>query len=140
MGGAVKAVANPINNVTQALIKPIVDATMIIPRTAQAIGTGQKGAGLAGLRPFVRSLTNPGEDKMIGSGSNFKTGVNDNSVGGVFGNPEPLNIAAPIDAAAVAEQDKKDKARAKRQAEIDILTDRPGRGGTILTDQYQYKV
>lgn len=53
--------------------------------------------------------------------------------------PEDLNIAAE-DPNAISEKDAAARARAKRQAQIDILTDRPGRGGTILTDQYQYKV
>ena len=60
--------------------------------------------------------------------------------GGMAGDqPAPLNIAAE-DPAQVADEAVKKKSRAKRQAEIDILTDRPGRGGTILTDQYTYNV
>jgi len=35
---------------------------------------------------------------------------------------------------------KVERQRVRRQETINILTDRPGRGGTILTDQYQYKV
>lgn len=53
--------------------------------------------------------------------------------------PPPATIAAEDPAVVAAESEKK-KARAKRQAEIDILTDKPGRGGTVLTDQYKYNV
>lgn len=59
---------------------------------------------------------------------------------GVKGPEHPLNIADPIDPAVEAEKTKKERQRVKRQAEIDILTDRPGRGGTILTDQFTYNV
>jgi hypothetical protein len=52
----------------------------------------------------------------------------------------PVNIADPVDPAKVAEDQAKERQRVKRQAEIDILTDRPGRGGTILTDKYTYNV
>lgn len=56
-------------------------------------------------------------------------------------NDEPLpSIADPVDPNKVAEDGKREKARARRQAEIDLLTNKPGRGGTILTDQYTYKV
>lgn len=57
---------------------------------------------------------------------------------GLVGQP-PATIVADDPATIAAEAEKK-KARAKRQAEIDILTDRPGRGGTVLTDQYTYNV
>lgn len=61
-------------------------------------------------------------------------------LGGVMGKPDqPANIASE-DPAVVAAEAEKEKARAKRQAQIDILTDRPGRGGTVLTDQYTYNV
>lgn len=53
--------------------------------------------------------------------------------------PTAPNIAAE-DPAARASADAKARARAKRQAEVDILTGTPGRGGTILTDNYDYKV
>lgn len=58
---------------------------------------------------------------------------------GLVSNEELPNIAVE-DPAAKADADKKNRARVKRQAEIDILTDRPGRGGTILTDKYTYNV
>ena len=32
------------------------------------------------------------------------------------------------------------RATAARQVQIDTLTNKPGRGGTILTDSYQYRV
>ena len=56
-------------------------------------------------------------------------------------NNQPLpNIADPINPAAEAAKADAERKRVKRQAEIDLLTDKPGRGGTILTDQYSYKV
>jgi hypothetical protein len=58
---------------------------------------------------------------------------------GLASDPPPLSIVAD-DPAAVADDAEKKKARAKRQAEIDIMTGQPGRGGTILTDQYTYQV
>jgi hypothetical protein len=126
MSGAAKAVSN----VGQAVAKPVVDATLSIPRTAIAVAKGEKGAALAGIKPFVRGFTKPGEDKLFGPESNIATGITEPIIGG----------PAPIDVEAVAADNKKAAARAKRQAQIDILTDRPGRGGAILTDQYQYKV
>lgn len=51
----------------------------------------------------------------------------------------PLSIVGDDPAQVAADAEKK-RQRAKRQAEIDILTDRPGRGGTILTDQFTYNV
>lgn len=53
---------------------------------------------------------------------------------------EPMPNIAEEDPSAVAENAKKERARVKRQTEIDILTDRPGRGGTILTDDYSYRL
>jgi hypothetical protein len=59
--------------------------------------------------------------------------------GAGLGKKELPNIAVE-DPAAKAEADKRERERIRRQAEIDILTDRPGRGGTILTDRYTYNV
>lgn len=55
-------------------------------------------------------------------------------------NNEPLPNIAIEDPILKAEEEKKQKARVKRQTQIDILTDKPGRGGTILTDNYTYNV
>lgn len=54
-------------------------------------------------------------------------------------NSDLPNIAVD-DPAAKAQADAQARARTKRQTEIDILKGQPGRGGTVLTDNYQYNV
>lgn len=54
--------------------------------------------------------------------------------------PNIADSIETIDPAVEAEAARKERVRTKRQAEIDILTDKPGRGGTILTDNYKYNV
>lgn len=63
-----------------------------------------------------------------------------NIKGAVSGDPAAPQTIVAEDPATVAAEAEKKKARAKRQAEIDILTNKPGRGGTVLTDQYTYNV
>lgn len=103
-------------------------------------GAGRASGGSASK--FVRGTV----------GNAYKTdsasaGLVKNAITGKEDIPPPEQ-PIPEDPAAVADRNKKEKLRAKRQAEIDILTDRPGRAGrssstgseTILTDQYTYKV
>jgi len=54
--------------------------------------------------------------------------------------PEEIKPIQADDPAAVAAAAEKEKARKARQFQIDTMTGQPGRGGTILTDNYQYKV
>lgn len=57
----------------------------------------------------------------------------------IFGaKPTAPNITVQ-DPNAVASQQAAARAAAARQAQIDQKTSTPGRGGTILTDNYQYK-
>jgi hypothetical protein len=116
---AVKSVAQTGYDISVAPVRGAID-------TVQSLGRGE-GLGKA-LGKGVKANVAPYVD--LGKGI----------VGGAMGEPETPNIADPIDPAKVDAENKKERARVKRQAEIDILTDRPGRGGTILTDNYQYKV
>lgn len=53
---------------------------------------------------------------------------------------KPLpDITAP-DPNAVMSQQQAARHAAARQMQIDTMTSKPGRGGTILTDNFQYKV
>lgn len=90
--------------------------------SAASLGALSKGKLGGAVKPYVQRA---GEIKAQVTGQDQQA---------------PVNIAAPVDVAAEQDRANKERARAKRQAEIDILTDRPGRGGTILTDQYTYKV
>lgn len=61
-------------------------------------------------------------------------------LGGIKGPAEPLPNVAVEDPNARAEADKKERARARRQQEVDILTGQPGRGGTVANSSYGYRV
>jgi hypothetical protein len=92
---------------------------------------------------LVAHGTNPirdlGDSAKIVMGGTKRSVVDPFMQGAGLASEPPPNIAAE-DPAAVAERDRKDRARVKRQTEVDLLTGQPGRGGTILTDQYQYNV
>lgn len=93
---------------------------------AGAVGAGEGGKGVirAGAAPLIdRAKGIMGDVKDMVSGPQAA----------------PLSIVAEDPAAVAADAEKK-KAQAKRKAEIDIMTGQPGRGGTILTDQYTYNV
>jgi hypothetical protein len=122
MSGAVK----PVANVAKAVYKPMVDIAAIIPRTVAGVASGKKGGALAGVKPLIRDFTSVGEDPI--------------SLMGEEKGPDIPDITAPPDLALEADKAKKEKVRVKRQAQIDILTDKPGRGGPILTDDFTYKV
>jgi hypothetical protein len=94
-------------------------------------------------------LVTDGKNPLRSVGESVKTSVGaakkiiQPGMEGLAGNPQaaaPVNIADPVDPAKLAKEQEKERQRVKRQAEIDILTDRPGRGGTILTDKYTYNV
>lgn len=127
MSGVVENVIKPAAKVAAVMYNPAVSAgTMAV--------SAVKGEGTA------RTLGAPAS-AVVGGSKNIMKGTMP-ALGdlGVVDIPRVPNIAAPEDPAVAEEAAKKEKARAKRQAEIDILTDRPGRGGTILTDQYTYNV
>lgn len=130
MGGAVKQVASTAKDVSKAT--GLVGTAAMAPLAAKALIIDKKSVGAsigAGLKPRVEGIKN-----LVGSGGEALGET------GILPTPKVADPGTPVDPAAQAEADKKEKSRAKRQAEIDILTDRPGRGGTILTDQYSYKV
>jgi hypothetical protein len=85
-------------------------------------------------------LRSVGRQVGTAAGTIMESGLNPLAEGAGLVSDQALPNIAADDPAATAEAAKKEKARTKRQAEIDLLTDRPGRGGTILTDQYVYKV
>lgn len=95
-----------------------------------AKGIAQKGLG-KGIGEGTRAAYGPGVSQIAAQGSG--------AVGGILGEKEVPSVVAD-DPAERARKDREERARVRRQAEIDILTDRPGRGGTILTDSYKYKV
>lgn len=118
-------------NTVKSLAQTGYDFTVKAPvNTVESMYNTAKDGGSLGsiLGAGVRQATKPG------------IALAKDVLGGVMGKPDqPANIAAD-DPAAIEDAAKKEKARAKRQAQIDILTDRPGRGGTVLTDQYTYNV
>lgn len=93
---------------------------------AKAVGEGK------GVSGFISGTAGSNFKDTKGQVGSFMSMINP-------GEPPPATIVAE-DPAVVADKANKEKARAKRQAEIDILTNTPGRGGTILTDQYTYNV
>jgi hypothetical protein len=96
--------------------------TVVSPMTLPiqtAIGVA-KGKGIG--RSFMES--------DFGEAANFVVG----------GKKEELPNIAVQDPSVIEEANKKERERVRRQAQIDIMTDKPGRGGTILTDKYTYNV
>jgi hypothetical protein len=141
MGGAVKSVAAaaaPIKDIVATpFLSPVANPLQALQTVKGGLAAGKKlvnGGSLGGSAAAgVKTTFAPGVKAAAGVAGDFAGGV-------IGGEQEVADPGTPIDPNAVAEANKKEKARARRQAEIDILTDRPGRGGTILTDQYQYKV
>lgn len=115
----------------------------IIDRNADALGpVGKllKNTAAKDLRNSSASLGAIGEGNIFGAVTPYVNRAKEVQ-GQVMGKKdEPINIAAPADPEALANEANAERRRVKRQAEIDILTDRPGRGGTILTDKFTYNV
>ena len=95
---------------------------------------------------FIQKGTNPikGFGKEIGRDfnalkDNVAAPVASGFAEGAGLNQDLPNIAVD-DPAAKQAADEKNRARAKRQTQLDILQGQPGRGGTVLTDNYQYNV
>ncbi len=65
-------------------------------------------------------------------------------VGGVVqdfkGDPDNVPNVAAADPAAQSAEAARQRAVAQRQEQINAQNNKPGRGGTILTDNFQYKV
>lgn len=151
MGGAVKTVAKAATKYQEVMVTNPANALL---RNAPKFLKEDKYGGA--VLNQVSNITNAGRlhTKAVEDGKSptdvVKAGVNPGLANskktlGIFkqdimGGEEapPVSIVAE-DPAAVAADAKKKKEAARRQAEIDILTDRPGRGGTILTDNYNYK-
>lgn len=62
------------------------------------------------------------------------------SVVGEIKGDKPPPVVAVEDPVVVADRAKAEKEKARRQTQTDILTGQPGRGGTILTNDYGYKL
>lgn len=140
MGGAVKSVAAaaaPIKDIASMPFTGVANPLQVVQGAKGLAAGGKKiinGGGLGGgAGAGLRTAYEPGVKAAAGMAGDFAGGV----IGGEQNVADP---GTPVDPNAVNEANKKEKARVRRQAEIDILTDRPGRGGTILTDQYNYKV
>lgn len=92
---------------------------------------------------LVAHGTNPmrdvGDSIKTVAGAAKKGVVNPIMQGAGLSQPE-LPTIAPEDPGAAATAAAQARAAAARQVQIDTLTNKPGRGGTILTDSYQYRV
>lgn len=126
MGGAAQQTVKSVAKVAATIASPVV-------QTAQIGISALKGEGASkALAAPARSIVQNSKEAVASApGTLVETGLAEAP-------KAPASILAD-DPAAVAEDAKKRKEAARRQAEIDILTDRPGRGGTILTDNYNYK-
>ncbi len=122
-------------------VKTAVNAFMSIPNAAIS---GVKAAASGEDLPGIVTKTARGALNPVLHANNYEFGGVTEKPGtaskGLFGAPDPVPNVAIEDPAAVAQADAQKRAAAKRQTQIDILTGQPGRGGTILTDNYQYKV
>lgn len=123
MGGAVNQVAKA----AAVVASPVVATAQMAGNLAS--GESLKDSILSPVRTIVEG--GKGTAKIAAAGGQ--------EVGLLPKPPEGINIGM-VDPAQAKTDDSAARARAKRQAEIDLLTDRPGRGGTILTDNYSYKV
>lgn len=123
MGGAVGTVAK----------KAVEIAATPYTATTQMAVAAAKGEGLnkSIFKPISSAASNTRDIVSNTTAALDEAGI-------VAAPSSPASIVAADPAIAAAEAAKKKEA-ARRQAEIDILTDRPGRGGTILTDNYNYK-
>ena len=108
---------------------------------------GQAGAAYAGAITggVLGGAAAQKTTKSISEGASIVSGVKSGTMqtaqtAGIIDSPEPLPSVVIEDPAQVAERDKMEKARARRQAQIDLQKGQPGRGGTILTDQYRYNL
>ena len=136
MGGAVQTVKNTVSDIGTSIKegKPL-----------KALG--QAGAAYAGAITggVLGGAAAQKTTKSISEGASIVSGVKSGTMqtaqtAGIIDSPEPLPSVVIEDPAQVAERDKMEKARARRQAQIDLQKGQPGRGGTILTDQYRYNL
>lgn len=88
---------------------------------------------------FVGSLS---KGESVGSAVGALISPTKNQVGGwisdVKGKPGAQQTVNTPDPAAIAAQNDAQRAAAGRQAQIDTANTAPGRGGTILTQNYRY--
>lgn len=119
-------------SVTKTIGKAAAIIASPVAATASLVG-GVVKDGAAGIKAPVKDVVS-GVKSGISVGKEFAQ-----DVGALPPDPEVPNIAAD-DPGETAEQARLAKARARRQAEVDLLTGQPGRGGTILTDNYNYQV
>lgn len=123
MSGAVSSISKVGNAVWQGA-KTAYDYNpyLIVGRTVSAMSHGDSlGQSLgSGIAPAVDNTKN--------------------LVSGIMGSSAaPPNIATP-DPAAIAAASKQAQIAAMRQAQIDAQSNSPSRGGTVLTDNYSYRV
>lgn len=126
MGGVVNTVRKVADPFITQVRKDVVGMAMSGPKAIQSLSRGE---GLQkAISANLHSSLDPGLDLVKGAKSAF-TGEDKNVP----------NIAAE-DPELKAQRDQAARARAKRQEEVNLLTGQPGRGGTVLTDNYNYKV
>ncbi len=126
MGGAAQQTVKSIAQVAATVASPVV-------ATGEMAYSALKGDGATkSLAAPIRSIVGGTRETLAGAPATL-------AEAGIVDAPKaPASILAE-DPAAVAADAAKKKEAARRQAEVNILTDKPGRGGTILTDNYNYK-
>ncbi len=112
------------------------------------------------VKPIVEAATSPvwiapkaafnlvteGKNPIKDVGESVGTVIKDISkstvepfMSGLQGDKKPVPNIAVQDPNAVKAQNEAQRAAAVRQAQVDQMTSTPGRGGTILTDNYNYR-
>lgn len=128
MSGAAKA-AEDVKNYTRIAFLPYAMAGEAIYKGATKGVNPLKSVG----RQAGKAYSTIADDYVAPTVGAFQSGA------GMEAPEAPPSIAVE-DPEVAADNEKKRRAKAARDTQVDILTDRPGRGGTILTDQYNYKV
>ncbi len=147
MGGVAKAIGQVASVVTKIDNTPMNAVVRNLPKFI----TGDKGLGhiatesqqfMSGSERAANALaagkspTESGRDMIDPVISNIKKSVN--LIQGKSDAPPASIVAA--DPVAIEAQNKAQRAAAARQSQIDNQTQSPGRGGTILTNNYRYNI
>ena len=142
MSGVVEG-AKEVANKVIPVANPIAVATKTLTRNAPDFIKNDKFFGRTGVLNQFDNLADLPANTMKGitSGQGITQGLKPiiaNSkqtygkvMGEIKGEQAPLPTVAPQDPAAAADADRKAKIAAKRKAHVDLLTDRPGRGGIL---------
>lgn len=130
-------VVNDVKNIgTDVVHGQVLKGVGDIVGTAVDVGASVVSGGQ--LTDTVHGATHPGDKGIVGGAA---AGFNESGGLGqaLMGQPAQVPNIAIQDPTAVAAQQTAQRAAAVRQAQIDQQTNMPGRGGTILTNNYQYR-